>query len=220
MARSVGRKSSELERVKKEKDLLLQTNAHLKLQNDELSRLQQPREFRIVPPQTIPIAPELMSALAEGGLNPDPGTKTVGFTLMDRSMHLDTVIDRVIGRWKGVVSEARGVARPGMAQQRSLDGEPLLTPHSKAAARANERNSIESDQDVDIDADADMEEDDSYGGDHTSLGHTGQNIDSVKTNIESTRIGARNKSNGNVNGVSSMGMEGIETVQGYVRIGA
>ncbi|TVY38255.1 hypothetical protein LSUB1_G006163, partial [Lachnellula subtilissima] len=49
-ARSVGKKSQDIEKLKKEKEFILQEATHLKQQVDELSRLQQPREFRLVGP--------------------------------------------------------------------------------------------------------------------------------------------------------------------------
>lgn len=53
----------------------------------------------------------------------------VGWSLLDRNEHLDKSIERAIGRWKGVVKEARGAGpnSAGMAAQRSLSGE-LSTP--------------------------------------------------------------------------------------------
>jgi hypothetical protein len=113
----VGRKSEELKKIKKEKEFAIQEIEHLKSQVDELSRLQHPREFKIVPPSTVPIDGEFMANLAQLGMT----ASSIGFSPMDRSVHLDAVIERVIGRWKVVVREARGGG--GLAGQRSLSGD-------------------------------------------------------------------------------------------------
>jgi hypothetical protein len=69
-----------------------------------------------VPPSTVPIDGEFMAHLGQMGVN----AQSIGFSSMDRSVHLDTAIERVIGRWKAVVREARGGG--GMTGQRSLSG--------------------------------------------------------------------------------------------------
>jgi hypothetical protein len=128
LARSVGRKSEDVQRLKKEKELSQQETAHLKLQVDELSRLQHPREFRLAAPATIPVESRLIAEAGEMGLR----YTGIGFSLIDRNMHLDEAIERAIGRWKGVVKEARGAGpnSGGMAAQRSLSGESSSTPIS------------------------------------------------------------------------------------------
>lgn len=113
----MGRKSEEIQKIKKEKEFAIQEVEHLKSQVDELSRLQHPREFKIVPPSTVPIDGDFMAHLAQLGMT----AQSIGFSPMDRSVHLDTAIERVIGRWKVVVREARGGG--GMAGQRSLSGD-------------------------------------------------------------------------------------------------
>lgn len=119
LARGVGRKSEEIDKLKKERDFHKQETAHLKQQVDELSRLQHPREFKLQPPNTIPFDAELMSNLADQGIS----AMSKGFSLLDRHVHIDVLIDRVIGRWKGVVKEARGNGNAaGLAGQRSLSG--------------------------------------------------------------------------------------------------
>ncbi|KAH6714101.1 hypothetical protein BKA61DRAFT_55957 [Leptodontidium sp. MPI-SDFR-AT-0119] len=119
LARGVGRKSEEIDKLKKERDFHKQETAHLKQQVDELSRLQHPREFKLQPPSTIPFDVPLMNTLADRGLT-EP---TKGFSLLDRHVHIDVLIERVIGRWKGVVREARGNGNAGgLSAQRSLSG--------------------------------------------------------------------------------------------------
>jgi hypothetical protein len=137
LARSVGRKSEENQKIKREKEFAIQEIEHLKSQVDELSRLQHPREFKIVPPSTVPIDGDFMAHLAQMGIT----APSIGFSPMDRSVHLDTAIERVIGRWKVVVREARGGG--GMAGQRSLSGDstasaslppPLSLPSAKSTS--------------------------------------------------------------------------------------
>lgn len=70
-----------------------------------------------MPPNTVPIDGDFMAHLAQVGL----ASQSIGFDTMDRSVHLDTMIERVIGRWKAVVQQARGGG--GMAAQRSLSGD-------------------------------------------------------------------------------------------------
>jgi hypothetical protein len=118
-ARNVGKKSEEISKLKKEKEFSLQEMSHLKQQVDELSRLQHPREFRLVSPTTIGLNREIMTELGELGMR----NRGVGFDLMDRHVHLDTAIERAVGRWKTVVKDARGGVNSGMASQRSLSGE-------------------------------------------------------------------------------------------------
>lgn len=124
LARSVGRKSEEVQTLKKKNELISQEAAHLRIQVDDLSRLQHPREFKLLAPTTVPIESSVMSDMTESGLN----QSSIGFSIMDRSLHLDAVVDKVIGRWKGVVKEARG-ANSGLTAQRSLSGEPVSTAH-------------------------------------------------------------------------------------------
>ncbi|TVY53810.1 hypothetical protein LSUE1_G010282, partial [Lachnellula suecica] len=117
-ARSVGKKSEEIKKLKREKEYDLQEMTHLKQQVDELSRLQHPREFRLVSPTTVGLSAEVMTEMGEMGMR----QRGVGFELMDRHVHLDTAIKRAVGRWKTVVKEARG-GGAGLVSQRSLSGE-------------------------------------------------------------------------------------------------
>lgn len=110
---------------------------------------------------------------------------SVGWSLVDRNVHIDEVVERAIGRWKEVVKEARR-GRPGSAGrlsgQFSLGGEPISSTRSPLQQNpiqpaqspnrpsANQRNvqmtngleEMGSDPDADADADADMEEDNSF----------------------------------------------------------
>jgi hypothetical protein len=210
LARSIGRKDQEIQKLKKDKEFNVQQNEHLKIQVDELSRLQHPREFKLSPPTTVPMDPKFVHLLGELGMS----NTSVGFNLMDKNLHLDTVIERAIGRWKGVLREARG--NGGLAGQRSLSGESssaaVQQPPASNPPPVNQTTngtgleSIGSDQDAD--ADADMEEDDSF--------------------VEMSDVPPRAPMAADIapaanfrlaNGNRMEGMEG-QVVQGYVRIGA
>jgi hypothetical protein len=243
LARSIGRKSEENKKLRKEKEFAQQEIEHLKQQVDELSRLQHPREFKIVPPNTVPIDGDFMAHLGQLGVT----AQSIGFDLMDRNENLDTMIERVIARWKVVVREARGGG--GMAGQRSLSGDsssallpappsagnststpnntntnqtptinmtldqPQQPERTNSTATDNTMDAIGSD--ADADADADMEEDDSFV--EMSDAPQPPTTNFRLANGTSTSNSNPNSGNGQQGGrITGMG----EVVQGYVRIGA
>ncbi|KAI1101261.1 hypothetical protein F4804DRAFT_16068 [Jackrogersella minutella] len=116
LARSVGRRQRDVEKLKEAQYATKQENANLKMQIGQLNRLQHPREFRIVPPATIPIEQSLLAYLGDLGIN--KGHRGIGLDIEDRHVDLDTLIARAIDRWKTVIVSSRG---SGMAGQRSLD---------------------------------------------------------------------------------------------------
>jgi hypothetical protein len=120
LARNVGRKSSEIKALKRERDLSQQETAHLKLQLDELNRFQHPREFRLAPPTTIPIDKKVISAAGEFASN----YTGIGWNLLDRGLQIDQAVEKYVERWKGVVRDARSEAG-GLAAQRSLSGDEI-----------------------------------------------------------------------------------------------
>ncbi|KAI1472225.1 uncharacterized protein F4812DRAFT_3620 [Daldinia caldariorum] len=124
LARSVGRRQKEVEKLKEKHFSIRQENANLKTQIDQLNRLQQPREFRIAPPTTIPIEESLLSYLLDLG---SKGYRGVGLEPDDRHVDLDTIVSRAIERWKAVIVSSRGA---GMAGQRTLDQTTSTTPTS------------------------------------------------------------------------------------------
>lgn len=115
LARSVGRRQREVEKLKESQHGVKQENANLRMQIDQLNRLQQPREFRMVPPATFPIEQSLISYLLDLG---HKGYQSIGLHAEDRHVDLDTMVSRAIDRWKTVIVSSRG---PGMAGQRSLE---------------------------------------------------------------------------------------------------
>jgi hypothetical protein len=129
LARSLGRRQKELEKLKEAQHATKQENTNLKIQIDHLNRLQQPREFRVMPPATIPIEESFMNYMLSMGAG---GAKTVGFTVEDRHVDLNTMVSRAIDRWKTVIVASRG---PGMSGQKSFDQvTPTATPVSAAPA--------------------------------------------------------------------------------------
>ncbi|RAL67252.1 hypothetical protein DID88_008018 [Monilinia fructigena] len=161
--------------------------------------------------------------------------KSVGLQLMDRSVHLDTAVERAIGRWKGVVKQARGASgQSGLAAQKPLESNvneglppsnpPQLNTSITSQPLQEDAQDIGSDQDAD--GDADMEEDDTFV-DMTDVNASVQRApEAPMSNTTNFRL-----ANGGINmqGVSAGGntranvMEGMENqnhVQGYVRIGA
>ncbi|KAI1741573.1 hypothetical protein F4680DRAFT_415839 [Xylaria scruposa] len=177
LARSVGRRQKEIEKLKEAQYAIKQENANLKLQIEQLNTLQQPREFRIVPPATLPIEETFMNYLLNLGAS---GIKGVGVTVEERHVDLNTMVARAIERWKSVIVSTRSA---GLGGQKSLDQVATMTtptsttstvppppqrgigtqPHLQqrsvalppAPATAEEENSDE-------DADAEMDEGDSF----------------------------------------------------------
>jgi hypothetical protein len=250
LARSIGRKSEESQKLKKEKEFVTQEIEHLKSQVDELSRLQHPREFKIVAPSTVPIDGEFMAHLANLGMT----LPSIGFSPMDRSVHLDTAIERVINRWKVVVREARGGG--GLAGQRSLSGDstsashpaPLsihsakssstpISPANNATTQTptismtmdqpERTNSTLTDNTMDADAmgsDADADADADMEEDDSFVEMSDAPQQTPATNFRlanGNTTGANGGGNGNGGGQQGNRMNGMgEMVQGYVRIGA
>lgn len=123
LARSVGRRQKEIEKLKEAQYATKQENANLKTQIEQLNHLQQPREFRIVPPATIPIEETFMNYLLGLGAS---GVNGVGVTVEERHVDLNTMVSRAIDRWKSVIVSTRSA---GMGGQKPLDQPtPTATP--------------------------------------------------------------------------------------------
>ncbi|KAI1077906.1 hypothetical protein F5B20DRAFT_549718 [Whalleya microplaca] len=141
LARSNGRRQKDVERLKETQRNIKQENANLKSHIDQLNRLQQPREFRIVPPATIPIEETLMSYILDLGAK---GHRGIGLETEDRHADLSTVVSRAIERWKTVIVSSRST---GMNAQRPLDqatptptsATPSYTPASQSQVGARQQ---------------------------------------------------------------------------------
>lgn len=116
LARSVGRKQKEVEKLKETQHSLEQENTNLKSQIDHLNRLQQPREFKIANPMTWGMSQKMIQLAAEAGVS---GRRVVGLNMEDRHSDLNTVVSSAIDRWKNVIVSSR--ATGGLASQRPLD---------------------------------------------------------------------------------------------------
>ncbi|KAL2135779.1 hypothetical protein VTI74DRAFT_6984 [Chaetomium olivicolor] len=136
LARGVGRKQKEVDRLRGGQHLLRQENAHLKLQIEQLTRLQQPREFKIAPPSTVYIDEKLRTQMVEDGWAGE--RDYVGFNLADRHADLNTVVSTAIERWKNVIVSARS-ATSGLQAQRSLDTGGL-SPGSVSPVRQQQQS--------------------------------------------------------------------------------
>lgn len=133
LARGVGRKQKDLEKLEASHRSLAQENANLKAQIDQLNRLQQPREFKIAPPTTIfldrKMADHLQGSAAGAGL-------TKGLDLGDRNAELNAVVSAAIDRWKSVIISARS-SSSGLQAQRPLEaGSAGASPPGAVGGRA------------------------------------------------------------------------------------
>ncbi|KAL2187579.1 hypothetical protein L209DRAFT_685320 [Thermothelomyces heterothallicus CBS 203.75] len=117
LARGVGRRRREVDKLKEGQHLLRQEVAVLKSQIEQLSRLQQPREFKIAPPPTLYIDEKFLTHLQEEAMR--NGKHLVGLSLSDRGSDLNTLVSSVIDRWKSVIVSARSAAS-GLQAQRTL----------------------------------------------------------------------------------------------------
>jgi hypothetical protein len=118
MARSVGRKHKDAEKMKEDQRNLRQENASLKSQIEQLNRLQQPREFKMLAPQTFHMDQDTLAQVFEQG---GKGASLFGCSLDDRQLDLSTLVARSIERWKTVVTASRG--SNGMSGQKPLGAE-------------------------------------------------------------------------------------------------
>lgn len=125
LARSVGRKQKEVDRLKEAQQTLKQENTNLKSQIDHLNRLQEPCGFKIMSPMTWSMDGRIMQLAAEAGLS---GRRVVGLSTEDRHSDINTVVSSAIDRWKGVILTSR--ATSGLTAQKPLDQQsaPAQTP--------------------------------------------------------------------------------------------
>lgn len=125
LARSVGRKQKEVDRLKETQQSMKQENTNFKSQIDHLNRLQEPREFKLMNPMTWSMDGKMMQLAAEAGLS---GRRVVGLSTEDRHSDINSVVSAAIDRWKSVILTSR--ATSGLNAQRPLDqhSAPTQTP--------------------------------------------------------------------------------------------
>ncbi|PFH56173.1 hypothetical protein XA68_16951 [Ophiocordyceps unilateralis] len=185
LARGVGRKNKDIESLKAQRLELEQENANLRSQIDQLNRQQQPREFQLLPPTTIPLDRDAIAHAYEQGVR---GGRTIGFDLDDGRTDLSTIVTKSIEKWKNVIASTRPTTG-GLGAQKALDHaalspaqpvsqtaqpapQPQLTPAPKRLSTASTRDQTASsvsntgppsiEETSDQDADAEMEDDDSF----------------------------------------------------------
>jgi len=133
MARSVGRKHEEVESLKKERDIMMQKIGHLQSQINPLNRQEQPHEFKLWPPLTVPLERKQVARMLELGYA--QGMEVVGLSEEDRPVDTDSVVTRAIQRWKAVVVSRR-VVTSDMCSQRPLpDSTPPVPPLPEHASQ-------------------------------------------------------------------------------------
>jgi hypothetical protein len=119
LARGVGRRQKDNEKLKQAQHALKQENSNLQTQIEQLNRLQQPREFRQMLPATIPFDQAFVSHVLAMGV--ETNMRGIGMNMDDRHVDLTTLVQRAIERWKSVIVSNRAT---GMNAQRPLDQTP------------------------------------------------------------------------------------------------
>ncbi|ERS96525.1 hypothetical protein HMPREF1624_06729 [Sporothrix schenckii ATCC 58251] len=133
LARGIANKQIEIDKLKEAQSGLRQEASSLKIQIEQLNRLQQPREFKLVPPTHIPMDEKILFELQDAAVS--QRSRGVGLNINDRHSDLSTIVATAIGRWKKVVVSTR-TSGPGMGAQRSL-GTPTTTISVASSALGN-----------------------------------------------------------------------------------
>ncbi|KAK4105269.1 hypothetical protein N658DRAFT_440231 [Parathielavia hyrcaniae] len=140
LARGVGRKQKQVDRLREGQHLLRQENTNLKMQLEQLTSLRQPQDFKIALPSTIFVDEKLMARVVEEGL--EHRKELVGLNITSRDADLSTLVSSAIDRWKHVVVETRS-ASGGLGAQRPLDtcstGEPSPESSTGGACLTNQQ---------------------------------------------------------------------------------
>ena len=118
LARSVDKKQKQIERMQDQRHSIQQENANLRSQIDLLNKLQQPREFKVQAPATLPVAQKFLEFWHEQAVVHD--RRGVGLNLDDRHSDIGTVVGMAIDRWKNVVVSKR-TSGSGTGEKRKLD---------------------------------------------------------------------------------------------------
>jgi hypothetical protein len=125
MARNVGTKQKEIENLNETQHKLRQENENLRSEIATLNRLQHPREFKIMPPETFPTSQKFLNFLLEEGVV--HGRRGIGFNMDSRHEDIGPVVTAGIERWKNVIISTRA-QQGGMNAQRTLDQPGPATP--------------------------------------------------------------------------------------------
>jgi hypothetical protein len=228
LAKAVGHKDNTISALKSDREKILQENAHLRAQVEQLSRCQQPREFQMMPPTTVPISGRVAVELNEMGMR----GMGIGLSINDKDETVEGLVKTAVGRWLAVVQSSR--AKSGMAAQRSLEsGENnpgALTPSIQQVQNQSRNQGLGSQQDnrdvnmhdLDADADADADPDadaDADGEENFDIPPTGtipgqSRAPEAPMSMMSGVYSSHNGTNGN----STMDREGINGNYGGGRI--
>lgn len=116
LARALGRKSDALTQLQEQQSYIQQENEHLRTQVEQLSRCQAPREFRAMPPRTVPMDAKTLPQMVI--MHDGAG---IGLTLEDAQRSAEEQVEVAIGRWKEVVQASRRAGSRGMEGQQRFD---------------------------------------------------------------------------------------------------
>ncbi|CAK7273762.1 hypothetical protein SEPCBS57363_005816 [Sporothrix epigloea] len=130
LARGIATKQTEIDKLQEEQSSLRQEASNLKSQIEQLNCLQQPREFRLVPPAHIPMNEKILFELQDAAVS--QGSRAVGLNLNDRHSDLSEIVTAIIGRWKNVIVSSRA-SSTGMTAQTPID--TPAAPSMPAASR-------------------------------------------------------------------------------------
>jgi regulator of replication initiation timing len=145
LARSIGKKQAQIESMQQEQHALRQENSNLRSQIDQLNKLQQPREYKLMVPATLPVDEKFLEYWQEQAVV--HGRRSVGMNLDDRRSEIGTVVGSAIDRWKRVVVSHRpsgsGVLGKRTLDQSGLNGEDHAesrSPSRTASHRTSSQN--------------------------------------------------------------------------------
>ena len=130
LARNVGKKQHAIDRLKETQQSLQQETASLKSQVEHLNRLQQPREFKISSPTTVPMGRDLVAYMQKEAVV--YGRRSIGLNLDDRHSDLGTVVSGAVERWKNIVVSMRSTG--GLNAQRSLEQADSTAPSQEGSS--------------------------------------------------------------------------------------
>lgn len=156
LAKAVGQKDQIIAKLKGDQEKILQENAHLRAQVDQLSRCQQPKEFQMMPPSTIPISARVAVEISEIGLRGGG----VGLNISDKDAPIEDLVKTAVGRWLDIVQKSRTNASiAGEVAQRSALPPTLRQIQNAANMQRQDVTMGDLDADGDADADAEVDED-------------------------------------------------------------
>lgn len=150
LARTVSKKHAKIGSMQEEQHRLRQEHANLRSQIEQLNKLQQPREFKIMSPALLPVDQQFLDHWQE--LAVVNGARTLGMNLEGRRLDIGTVVATAIDRWKRVVVSHRpsgsGVLGKRTMHQAALDDDDRgdsaasVAPGSGKAATQNKARAL------------------------------------------------------------------------------